>query len=152
MIGARHVLVYASLPGEVPTERLVAGARARGIGVTYPRCLPEGRQMTLHAVQTDDDLQAVGAYGIREPAAHCATIDVEAIDIAFLPGLAWDRTGHRLGRGAGYYDRLLGDRRWRAFRCGLFFAIQEVADIPSDPWDAVMDAVVTEHETLRVNS
>jgi 5-formyltetrahydrofolate cyclo-ligase len=74
---------------------------------------------------------------------------VEEVDLAFIPGLAWDRGGHRLGRGAGFYDRLLGDPRWRGFRCGLFFAAQEVPRIPFDPWDAQLDAIITEAETWR---
>jgi 5-formyltetrahydrofolate cyclo-ligase len=66
------------------------------------------------------------------------------VDAAVIPGLAWDRAGNRLGRGAGYYDRLLADPEWRGFRCGLFFAIQQVPAVPYDPWDAPMQAIVTE--------
>jgi 5-formyltetrahydrofolate cyclo-ligase len=66
------------------------------------------------------------------------------VDAALVPGLAWDRDGRRLGRGAGYYDRLLASPGWRAFRCGVFFAGQEVARVPVEAWDVRLDAVVTE--------
>lgn len=144
VVSAGSILLYASLPGEVPTDAIAREARARGIDVVYPRCLDEPREMSLHQVRDDSELLATGRWGIREPAAHCAITRPEEIDVAFIPGLAWDRTGNRLGRGAGYYDRLLSDPGWRALRCGLFFGIQEVAAIPVDERDAPLDVVVTE--------
>jgi 5-formyltetrahydrofolate cyclo-ligase len=66
-----------------------------------------------------------------------------------VPGLAWDRAGRRLGRGAGYYDRLFADPAWRGFRCGLFFAAAEAPALPADPWDRPLDAVVTGREIVR---
>jgi len=146
---ARVVLLYAALPGEVPTDVVAAEIRRKGIGLVYPRCLPVGRTMTLHHVASDADLEPSGRYGIREPLEICPVVEVGDIDLALVPGLAWDRSGHRLGRGAGYYDRLLGSPEWRGFRCGLFFAAQEVDSIPADPWDAPLDAIVTEEEIWR---
>lgn len=146
--GARTLLVYASLPEEVGTDALAAEARRRGILLVYPRCLSEGR-MTLHAVKSPVALRP-GRYGIREPDADaCPVRRVEDVDAALIPGLAWDRGGHRLGRGAGYYDRLLADPAWRGFRCGLFFAAQEAAAVPHDAWDVPLDAVVTDAEVVR---
>lgn len=146
---ASAILLYASVGQEVQTARIADEARRRGILVTYPRCLPEANEMTLHRVEDDVDLLPHGRFGIREPAPHCPITAVGDIDIAFLPGVGWDRSGHRLGRGAGFYDRLLSDPEWRAFACGLFFSIQEVATIPHDPWDVPLDAVVTERGVWR---
>jgi 5-formyltetrahydrofolate cyclo-ligase len=69
--------------------------------------------------------------------------------MALIPGLAWDRNGNRLGRGGGYYDRLLAGEEWRAFRCGIFLSVQKLTTIPHDPWDSPLDAVVTEAEIVR---
>jgi len=91
----------------------------------------------------------VGAYGIREPDAACPLVSIEEIDAALVPGLAWDRRGGRMGRGAGYYDRLLGSPGWRGFVCGLFLAAQEFDRLLMEPWDVRLDAVVTEAEVLR---
>lgn len=145
---ARTLLLYASLPEEVDTDAIADEARRRGIILVYPRCLADG-VMSLHAVDAAGGLRP-GRYGIREPDADACPIHrVEEVDAALIPGLAWDRAGHRLGRGAGYYDRMLGDARWRGFRCGLFFAAQEAPSVPHDPWDVPLDAIVTEAEVVR---
>ncbi len=146
---ASTLLLFASLPEEVPTDTMAEEARRRGIQVIYPRCLPETRELTLHAVSTIAELRE-GLFGIREPQAEvCPLVRIEDLDAALVPGLAWDRAGRRLGRGAGYYDRLLAAPPWRAFRCGLFFAVQEVDLVPTDPWDVRLDAVITEKEVWR---
>ncbi len=146
---ARVLLLYAALPEEVPTDAIAEEAWRRGITVAYPRCVTDTRAMTLHALQKLEELKA-GSYGIREPdEAACPRVRTEEIDAALVPGLGWDREGGRIGRGAGYYDRLFADPRWRGFRCGLFFAAQEAAALPVDPWDAPLDAVVTERESIR---
>jgi 5-formyltetrahydrofolate cyclo-ligase len=146
--GARSLLLYASLPEEVATDAIANEARRRGIVLVYPRCLSD-RTMTLHAVDSADALRP-GRYGIREPDADaCPIRRVEDVDAALIPGLAWDRAGHRLGRGAGYYDRLLADPAWRGFRCGLFFAAQEAPDVPHDAWDVPLHAILTDRELVR---
>lgn len=146
---ARVLLLYAHLPGEVETDAIAREAARRGIVVTYPRCLPETREMALHRVGATEQLLP-GAYGIREPdGLVCPLVSAEEVDAALVPGLAWDRAGRRLGRGAGYYDRLFALPRWRGFRCGLFFAAQEMDAVPAEAWDAAMHAVVTEREVWR---
>lgn len=148
---ARTLLLYASLPGEVATDAIADEARRRGTVLVYPRCLDD-RVLSLHVVDAAHALRP-GRYGIREPDADaCPVREVRAVDAALIPGLAWDRGGHRLGRGAGYYDRLLADPAWRGFRCGLFFAAQEVPAVPHDPWDVRLDAIVTEMEEIRIGS
>ena len=143
---ARTLLLYASLPEEVPTGAIAEEAVRRGITITYPRCLPETRAMALHVLRDLGDLRDAGNYGISEPDPACPLIDASEIDCVLVPGLAWDRRGGRLGRGAGYYDRIFATECWRGFRCGVFFAVQEVELIPTDPWDVPMDGVVTEEE------
>jgi 5-formyltetrahydrofolate cyclo-ligase len=147
---ARTLLLYASLPEEVATDAIAAEARRRGITLVYPRCLPQG-VMTLHAVDAADALRP-GRFGIREPQADaCPAVEVRDIDAVLIPGLAWDRGGPRLGRGGGYYDRLLAHPDWRGFRCGLFFAAQETPTVPHEPWDVRLDAIVTEREVVRMD-
>ena len=146
---ARVLLLYAHLPGEVPTDAIAREAMRSGVTVVYPRCVTGTRTLTLHALERLEALRE-GAYGIREPDVEvCPLVRVDQVDAALVPGLGWDRAGGRIGRGAGYYDRLFADPGWRGFRCGLFFAAQEADTVPTDPWDAPLDAVVTEREVWR---
>jgi 5-formyltetrahydrofolate cyclo-ligase len=145
---AGALLVYASVPGEVPTGEIIDEARRRGIVTVFPRCVPGARDLTLHPVGSAE-LLVPGSFGIPEPDPSCPALGLGAVDAALIPGLAWDRDGDRLGRGAGYYDRLLGQPGWRGFVCGLFFDVQEADRIPADPWDVRMDAVVTESGVWR---
>lgn len=146
---ARTLLLFADLPEEVSTDAVAAEALRRGVTLAYPRVQPETREMTLHHVTSLDQLTPA-SYGIREPDVERAPLvspfDVDAV---LVPGLAWDRSGGRLGRGAGYYDRLFAHEAWRGFRCGIFFAFQEVEMIPVEPWDVPLQAVVTEREVWR---
>lgn len=150
--GARVLMIYASLPSEVDTDLISAEAVRREVILVYPRCLTQVGEMALHRVAAHAELRGDGRYGIREPDPSCPVVDPAEVDAALIPGLGWDRHGARLGRGAGYYDRLLQDSRWRGFRCGLFFSVQEFDRLPTERHDAMLDAVITEAGTLRVNS
>jgi 5-formyltetrahydrofolate cyclo-ligase len=150
MRSARVILLYASLPSEVPTDAIAEQAASNDIEVVYPRCLPEAVAMTLHVVDRGESLVHGGFLGMREPAPHCPLVHLSDIDVAILPGLAWDRAGRRLGRGGGYYDRLFADFPAVPLRVGLFFATQEAVTIPEDPWDVPLDVIVTESEVVRI--
>ncbi len=141
---ARTLLLFAHLPDEVSTDAIALEALTRGMHVVFPRVIPGTRAMDLHAVSEPSSLR-IGAYGIREPdPERSARVPAERVDAVLVPGLAWDRRGGRLGRGAGYYDRLFALPEWRGFRCGVFFAAQEFPRVPTDPWDVPLHAVVTE--------
>ncbi|HKY90951.1 MAG TPA: 5-formyltetrahydrofolate cyclo-ligase, partial [Nevskiaceae bacterium] len=84
-------------------------------------------------------------YGIAEPRAPRAPRVLPRIDVAILPLVGFDAAGHRLGSGAGYYDRWLAGLRGRRPRLvGLGFALQEVDALPAEPWDVKLDAICTE--------
>ena len=98
---ARVMLLYASLASEVGTDEIAAEAALRGKILTYPRCLRETRAMVLHRIAGLDELRRSGSFGIREPDPACPVTDLGDVDVALVPGLGWDRSGTRLGRGAG---------------------------------------------------
>jgi 5-formyltetrahydrofolate cyclo-ligase len=147
--GAASLLLFADLPQEVGSGAIAAQALQRGVRLVYPRTLPETQELRLYQVASLDLLRP-GNYGIREPdPERCPEVPAAGIDAVLVPGLAWDRRGTRLGRGAGYYDRMFARPDWRGFRCGIFFALQEMEEIPADPWDRPLQAVVTEREVWR---
>lgn len=101
--------------------------------------------MELRRYTGTDDLQK-GAFGIMEPIGAVFT-DYATIDVAVVPGMAFDRDGHRLGRGKGYYDRFLA-RIPHVYKIGLCFAWQLVDCVPTDANDIMMDCVVSQSAHL----
>ena len=132
------VMLYSALPDEVPTQKLIDELVAQGKMVLLPRVISD-TDMELHRYTGKQDLQT-GAYGILEPRGELFT-DYKAIDVAIVPGMAFDAEGHRLGRGKGYYDRFLS-RVPYLYKIGLCFSWQMVDHIPCDEHDIVMDEVI----------
>ncbi len=135
---ASTVLLYYSLPDEVDTHAFLDELRSAGKIVLLPRVVDEGT-MVLHRYTGRADLSE-GAFGIMEPVGEPFT-DYAAIDVALIPGVAFDAAGRRLGRGRGYYDRFLRQLP-RARRVGVCFPFQRVAEVPAEPHDVSVDEVV----------
>lgn len=135
---AQTVLLYSALRDEVPTQALLDELSAEGKTVLLPRVVSD-TEMELRRYTGPADL-AVGAFGIQEPTGAVFS-DYKAIDVAIIPGLAFDGEGRRLGRGRGYYDRLLA-RVPFIYKIGLCFPWQMVERVPSNGYDIMMDSVV----------
>lgn len=133
------ILIYHSLPDEVSTAGIIQCLKRDGKTVILPRVAGHDR-LTLHVYTGETSLTA-GAYGIMEPVGAPFT-DYESIAVAVVPGIAFDAHGNRLGRGHGYYDRLL-PRLTHAYKIGLCFPFQLVGDVPVDPTDIPMNEIVT---------
>lgn len=134
---ASTVLLYHSLPDEVDTHAFV-----RKWSTMKRILLPVvvGDNLELRVYTGPADL-TTGAYGIEEPTG-ARFADYGAIDLIVVPGVAFDRNGNRLGRGKGYYDRLL-PRIPSAYKVGICFPFQIVDEVPAEPFDVRMDEVVT---------
>lgn len=134
---AHTVLLYYSMDDEVNTHGLVAALRRQGRRVLLPRVRDD---QNLDVVPlTFNSLHQQGKYHIWEPTGEPFT-DYSAIDVAIVPGLAFTEDGKRLGRGKGYYDRLLAQMP-SVYKMGLCFPFQLVDDIPTDKNDVLMDEV-----------
>lgn len=133
---AHTVLLYYSLQDEVDTHEFVQ-KWSEEKRILLPVVV--GNELELRVYTGPRDL-ATGAYGIEEPTGELFT-DYQAIDFAVIPGVAFDAAGNRLGRGKGYYDRLLP--RLTAFKAGICFPFQFVEDVPAEPFDIGMDTVIT---------
>ena len=142
LVEAQTILAYYSLPDEVCTRQLIDELIADGKTVLLPKVLDAGR-MELRRYTGPHDLTE-GAYGIMEPVGEPFT-DYALIDIALIPGMAFDASGHRLGRGRGYYDRFLNSQ-WSMVNgqwlIGLCFDFQKVPVLPSDDHDIPVDIVI----------
>ncbi len=135
---ARVVAAYAALPGEPELRPLDWVGKKT---VLLPRV--NGEELVFHAVSDASELRS-GAFGVMEPDAEkCPVADTEDADIIFVPGLAFTIDGARLGRGRGFYDRLLAALPPDVLRVGVCFAGQIVADIPCEPHDEEVDVVLS---------
>jgi len=137
---------FMPLKTEINPLPLMRSLAAQGARLALPAIDGRGKPLIMRAFAFGDEL-ASGQWGIREPKAD--TPDV-APDILLVPLLAFDRTGHRIGYGAGYYDMTIA--RLRAMKpvvaVGIAFAAQEFGEVPVTPRDARLDLVLTEREII----
>jgi 5-formyltetrahydrofolate cyclo-ligase len=136
---ARVVAAYAPLPGE-PDLRPLDWVEKKT--VLLPRV--DGDDLVFHAVSEASQLKP-GAFGVLEPdPAKCPAFNPREAEIIFVPGLAFTTEGIRLGRGRGFYDRLLAALPPEILRVGVCFPDQIVADIPHEPHDKEVDVVLSQ--------
>lgn len=135
---ARVIMVYCALPDEVSMEALVDRWVAEGKTIVLPRVV-SNTEMEVRKYGGRHDL-AVGAFGILEPTGQTFT-PLDDIDAVVVPGMAFDREGHRLGRGKGYYDRFLA-RVPHTYKIGVCFRHRLLDTVPCDEHDIRMDLVV----------
>ena len=136
-IAARTILMYHSLGDEVQTQAFIEKWHA------YKKILlpiVKGDILILRHYQ-GKELMQVGAFGIEEPMGEEFT-DYDDIELGIIPGVAFDRQGNRLGRGKGYYDKLLP--LLHSYNIGICYRFQALEEIPSEPFDQSMDEVWTE--------
>jgi 5-formyltetrahydrofolate cyclo-ligase len=127
----------------LPLMRALADAGAR---LALPVVAGKGKPLTMRAFAFGEEL-ASGVWGIREPKPEAPEVFP---DILLVPLLAFDRSGQRIGYGAGYYDMTITALRARkpVAAVGIAYAEQEVAEVPSTPRDARLDLVLTEKEVI----
>ncbi len=138
---ARSVLFFAPLPDELDIWALLSDALTLGKTVALPRFCAATQSYTAARVQDlQRDLQP-GQFGIREPRGHCPELPLDRFGLVLVPGMAFDTHGHRLGRGRGFYDRLL--RGVRGNKCGVAFDEQIVETVPAGPHDVRVNRLLT---------
>jgi 5-formyltetrahydrofolate cyclo-ligase len=138
---AQSILFFAPLPGEIDIWRLLQDSLAAGKTVALPRFDSAAQKYVACQIQNAAADIRVGQFGIREPAGHCAVSPINRLDLILVPGVAFDLHGRRLGRGKGFYDRLLADMRGTT--CGVAFDEQIVPEIPVEPHDVHLDYLLT---------
>ena len=141
------IMIYLSLPHEVDTAAVILHAWQKGKTVAVPKVSFQQRHMIPVVLTSLETGFATEASGLRNPITG-VPMPMEDIDLIIAPGLGFDRTGNRLGRGGSYYDRFFANKDIRAVKCGLAFSEQVVAKIPTVEHDVKMDMLVTEDETI----
>ena len=144
--GARAVMLFSSFGSEADTAQIIEGLAVQGVTTALPRIV-EGELQVRSYAPGDETIQT--SFGAREP-AEGAILDPTSLDVVLTPGVAFDRSGRRIGYGGGFYDRFLLHTRPGATRIGICFGVQLLdEELPAASFDLPVEIVVTESETLR---
>jgi 5-formyltetrahydrofolate cyclo-ligase len=135
---AKTILAYFTFCQEPDLSPLFILPRKWG----FSRCVDQS--LVWHLWQPKNFLKT-GIYGIPEPAADAPIITPKEVDLIFLPAIACDHQGYRLGYGGGFYDRMFSDPQWtNIFKIGIIFDFAYLPQLPFDVWDQALDGVCTE--------
>lgn len=138
VVKAQTILLYYSLDDEVDTHQFVEELARQGKTVLLPVVMSDA-DLELRRYRGPKDLRS-GFFDIMEPVGETFH-DYDKIEVAVVPGMAFDRRGNRLGRGKGYYDRLLAQLP-DAYKIGVCFPFQLVPGVPAAEHDIPMDEVI----------
>jgi len=130
---AAAILFFAPLPDEADVWPLLRESMAAGKTAALPQ-FDAGTQNLQDEIVT-------GQFRVREPKSGCAKIPLEKFDLVLVPGIAFDLRGNRIGRGRGFYDRLL--QNIRGLKIGIAFDGQVVKEVPAEKPDVPVDFILT---------
>lgn len=139
---ADHILMYHSLADELSTREFINRWNTR-----KHFYLPRVNGVNLDILPYDRTRLHLGAFNIEEPDGT-ETADINSIELIIVPGVAYDRHGNRIGRGKGYYDRLLRDSK--ATKIGVAYTCQLCDDIEPDEFDVPVHYVITEEGIIKI--
>ena len=138
---APAILAFAPAKSEPDVWPAVLAAGAEGRKIYLPRYeAATDRYVPVVVEEPGSELRA-GTHGILEPPEHCPIATVMPLDLILVPGVGFTSSGGRLGRGRGYYDRMLVELP--GVRCGVAFDLQIISELPLEPHDARLDYLVT---------
>lgn len=140
--------LYSTKGSEVDTARIDGFARRQGWVVAYPRVISDRRQLAFHAVTLDE--LAPSRFGLREPSSDAPGIGVADIAAFVVPGLAFDRSGGRIGWGRGHYDATFAAAAPSALRVGLAYECQVIEQVAREAHDVALHIIITEVSTHMV--
>ncbi len=140
---AKTILFYASFDGEVDTFDMMKQSLRLGKKIALPIIDTKHKHITPMLVHNLDEDLVAGPYGIQEPRfVKNRLVSCDDIDLSVVPGIAFDRDNHRLGRGAGYYDRFLARLSKDTPSIGLAFDFQIVNRLPRQEHDVPLTKVI----------
>lgn len=142
---ADKVLLYHSLPDELSTREFIDKWSSR-----KSFFLPRVNGVNLEILPYDRSRLAMGAFHIEEPQGDDLA-DINEIELMVIPAVAYDRRGNRVGRGKGYYDRLLAQTSATKVGVGYDFQLIEGDGIDAEPHDVAVDIVITESRRLVIH-
>jgi len=144
---AHTILFFAPLPDELDVWPMLELALASGTNCALPFFDAEKKSYGAKLLKNLATDLVTGKFGVREPAAGCEEISLNQFDLVLVPGLAFDLSGNRLGRGKGFYDRILSEAS--GIKCGVCHNFQLLEKIPVEEHDAKVDFIFTPARGVR---
>jgi len=147
------VALFAPLPSEPDIHPLIEEAWAQGKRVVLPLMIKQGSvpELDWHEITSWADVVVPGPFGLREPdPLQCPRVPLAALECVFVPGMAFDHEGLRLGRGGGFYDSFLSVAPPSLPCIGLFFALQQLTHVPCAPHDQKLKTILTEDGVINI--
>jgi 5-formyltetrahydrofolate cyclo-ligase len=150
-LDARCIMIYLECRSEVQTGGLVVRALADGKRVAVPVTDTANRLLTSSLITDFPGGLQPGPWGIPEPKPQAVRpLDPTVLDIVIAPGIGFDKSGHRIGYGYGYYDRFLRRTGQKTIHVGLAFELQLRPNVYPGPHDVPVHYILTEERLLRV--
>ncbi len=144
------ISTYLHTGSEVRTKELVEWAIANGKRLVVPISDRANKLLIFSQVKSPERELERGSYGIPEPKEEFRRpVPLEAADLMLVPGVAWDKSGYRIGYGAGYYDRSINAMRTRVMKIGLAYEFQLVPKVPRSHYDGRVDKIATERRIIN---
>lgn len=141
---AKMIMFYASLDYEVDTLPMIDNALKDGKLICLPLTFTKDRSLKPYKVTSIKEALIIGPYSIRQPRASLTDeVPINGIDLAIVPGIAFDRYGNRLGHGKGYYDRFLRRLPADVPSIGLAFDFQLTENLPLSSHDYPVTKVLS---------
>jgi 5-formyltetrahydrofolate cyclo-ligase len=144
---AHTILFFAPLPDELDIWPVLELSLALGTNCALPFFDAEKKNYGAKLLKNLAADIVTGKFGVREPLSSCAEIPLAKFDLVLVPGVAFDLAGNRLGRGQGFYDRLLEEIS--GVKCGVGYDFQVLEKIPAEPHDAKVDFIFTPSRGVR---
>jgi 5-formyltetrahydrofolate cyclo-ligase len=145
---ARTILFFAPLPGEIDVWPLLEESVPAGKTVALPQFDPATQTYRARRLENPAGEIVPGKFGVREPASSCVEIPLAKFDLILVPGVAFDLSGNRLGRGKGFYDRLLA--KISGVKCGVGYDFQLLGKIPAELHDAKVNFILTPARSVKI--
>lgn len=148
---SKNIMFYVSFNNEVDTINTIKGLLDKNEKkVIVPFVEKNNSILQLSEIKDFNDLEPK-TFGILEPRENkIKNFDIGKLDLAIVPGIAFDKNGHRIGYGHGYYDGLLGKLNKNTTKIGLCYEFQLIDKIAEEKHDVPMDAIITEKRVLRI--
>ncbi len=147
---SKNIFIYLSFNNEVESSNIIDYAINDKKNIFIPLCNTAINELIVCKMNSWEDLEVSG-FGILEPkSASIRIVDRAIIDLAIVPGIAFDKIGNRIGYGAGYYDKFFASLKADICKIGICYSFQVIDYIEPSIYDVPMDYIISNKECVQV--